>query len=93
MVAGVTKKRRVRRRGEHTCDCRAYKFPHRFGGGRCEGYHLAQEHWDKYWGHDSTCRNCNNFDDNAHSCEVLNGGESIRTCEIVLEYIAVNEIR
>jgi hypothetical protein len=76
----------------YTCRCRAYRFPHRFGGGKCSGLHLVVEHWDKHWGHDMTCRNCINFDPETHSCEVLNGAEPIRTCEIVITFVLDNSI-
>ena len=78
---------------QYTCRCNAYHFPHRFGGGRCNGYSLAVEHWNTYWGHDSTCRMCNSFDANEHKCQVLDGGNHITNCEVVIEFVETNGIR
>ena len=36
---------RAPRKGEYTCTCPAYRFPHRFGGGRCSGMWLV---WQEF---------------------------------------------
>ena len=50
--------RRKPRRGEYVCTCGAYRFPHRFGGGRCSGYFIAVEQWESHYG-TGDCRHCN----------------------------------
>lgn len=42
--------RRKPRRGEYICTCGAYRFPHRFGSGRCSGYFIAVEQWESHYG-------------------------------------------
>ena len=83
----------TRARDQYTCRCRAYRFPHRFGGGRCTGIHLAREHWNTFYGHDRTCKNCNSFDEDEHSCQVLDGGNAAKHCEVVIEFMYVNSIK
>lgn len=76
-------------RAEYTCRCKAYKFPHRFGSGKCNGYHLASDHWFTFFGWDKTCQNCPSMviDEIAGPlCEVVNGGNHPKHCEIVIEF-------
>lgn len=82
---------RIKREGEYVCTCKSYRFPHRFGGGKCKGYHLALEHWNTYWGWDRICRGCAANDNG--TCQVLDGGERTANCEIVMEFVHVNSIR
>lgn len=80
------RKRRKRRPYEYTCTCPAYRFPHRFGGRRCDGSHLTLE-----YPANSACRTCNL---NAHGiCQVQQGQESTRECPIVQEFVEHFEIR
>lgn len=83
---------RPQRSGEYTCGCNAYRFPHRFGGGKCTGISIVVDHWDKYYGHCSTCKNCNSFDDQTHSCQVLDGGNTVRRCEALIDFVSTNNI-
>lgn len=75
---------------DHTCTCRAYRFPHRFGGGKCSGINMVQEYWDKYYGHTSTCRSCPSFNEMEHVCEVLNGGNAVHNCDMLIEFVQDN---
>jgi len=68
---------RKRRPGEFVCDCDAYKFPHRFGGGKCHGSCIVSEHWNLYWGR----------------CEVDMGLEKEFECRVFQEFVNYNEIK
>lgn len=37
------------RKGSDPCKCRAYPFPYREGGGRCEGVQLERRYANAYW--------------------------------------------
>lgn len=65
-----------------TCTCQAYEFPHRFGGGRCDGLSLVVP--------GSECRNCHL---NNNGCEVLKGQEHPRECIYVQEFTQTYEIK
>lgn len=76
---------RKRREYESTCRCGAYPFPHRFGGGKCTGHHLASEAWYQgCGGHLRPCKDCNEAGD---SCAVVDGRESPECCEAWQEYV------
>ena len=79
---------------QYTCRCRAYKFPHRFGGGKCDGYHIAKEHWNTMYGYGDPCSTCNNLitDDDSRSCDVVSGGEPAKRCEVVIDFVLRNNI-
>lgn len=81
--------KRKARKGEFVCRCGAYKFPHRFTGGRCSGYYLVSEYWDTHWG-SGACKTCNSC--NEGSCDVFDGREVVGECEAFQEFIRVNEI-
>lgn len=85
---------RERRRGEYTCTCSAYGFPHRFGGGRCSGRWLVEEQWESHYG-GGDCRHCNshNTTDAIPYCEVYTGGERTNECPVWQEFVRFNEIR
>jgi len=84
---------RKRRPGEFICDCRAYKFPHRFGGGHCSGFYLISEQWETFWG-SGVCETCNCLNTNEIPyCEVYNGQEGVSECPIWQEFVAYNEIK
>lgn len=70
------------RRKQYTCRCEAYHFPHRFGGGRCNGLHLVQP--------GAECSNCllNN-----NGCEVIKGQEQPRECRYVIEFCNWHETK
>lgn len=76
--------KRVRK--QYTCRCGAYEFPHRFGGGRCDGYAVAVETRSRYW----MCGDCHL---NNNGCEVLTGQEHPRECPGVQELLNEWEIK
>jgi hypothetical protein len=79
------------RRGEWICSCAAYRFPHRFGGGKCDGSWIPVETWEGNYGGRSPCRDCNS---NVQGrCEVADGRESVTVCEAWLEFVDFNEIK
>lgn len=82
---------RKKRKGEYVCECSAYKFPHRFGGGRCTGIFLVQNHWSEYWGQSEDCQRCNSLE--THTCAVTDGRERETECAIWQEFVDFNEIR
>lgn len=81
---------------QHTCRCSAYKFPHRFGGGKCNGYQLVKDHWLGSFGYSHKCSSCNNLvvnDDGYRECDVMTGGEPPKRCEIVMDFLHLNGIK
>lgn len=74
----------MRRRNQVTCRCFAYDFPHRFGGGKCDGYSIVRE---KFGG--VQCQQCNLLN---NGCEVLKGIEPASECAYVIEFCEYNEI-
>lgn len=72
--------RRVRK--QYTCRCGAYSFPHRFGGGSCNGMWLVEPG-----------ANCHQCQLNNGGCEVAKGQEHPRECANVQEFAAQWEIR
>jgi len=83
--------KRKKRKGEFVCDCNAYKFPHRFGGGKCHGTSIVSEHWNLYWGHCEECEGCNSFVNG--QCEVDMGLEKESECQVFQEFVNYNEIK
>lgn len=67
------------------CLCDAYSFPHRWGGGRCDGYAVALHSWNNR-NHCSIC-NCRSVD----GCDVVRGIESPSECIAVIEIKEYNE--
>lgn len=88
------KKKRKSRPYETTCDCGAYKFPHRFGGGRCNGMWVVDNTWHTNYG-GGVCATCNNLNttEQVPFCEVLEGTEDAGQCPEWQDYVAYNEIR
>jgi hypothetical protein len=91
--------RRLRRKkgrrkpvAEITCNCGAYRFPHRFGGGACTGILLAEQRWAK-----RDCGDCHSiaYDSQTFAayCRVVDGGDSLEECEMLQEFMRRNEIR
>lgn len=73
------------RRHQVTCTCQAYDFPHRFGGGRCNGLSIVEsaiggEH----------CHSCHLLNG---GCEVLKGQEHPRECPAVQDFIHYWEVK
>lgn len=75
-----------RKRRQITCNCQAYDFPHRFGGGRCDGLAIVEANVGGYH-----CDACNLL--NGGRCEVMTGQEAARECVYVLEFCEYNEIK
>lgn len=84
--------KRKPRHGEYVCTCGAYKFPHRFGGGKCSGIHIAENTWNRCWG-GGVCSMCNAMNEKERYCEVVMGQENISECEAYQEFINYHEIR
>lgn len=86
--------KRKPRKGEHVCTCPAYRFPHRFSGGRCSGFFLVAEQWESHYG-SGDCRNCNslNTTDEIPYCEVYEGSERVQGCPAWQEFVHFNEIK
>lgn len=82
------------RKGEHTCRCGAYRFQHRFGGGRCSGIWIVEEQWNNHFG-SGDCKHCNclNEDNGIPYCEVEAGQESAQECPVWKEFVRFNEIK
>ena len=72
-------------RKQVTCRCRAYDFPHRFGGGRCNGIAIVEQHFPG-----NLCGGCLLFN---NGCEVLKGQESPRECAYVQEFVEYQETK
>lgn len=72
-------------RKQVTCKCRAYDFPHRFGGGRCTGIAIVEEHFPG-----NLCSGCLLFNG---GCEVLTGQEDAKECAYVQDFIEFNEVK
>lgn len=85
---------RKKRKGECTCDCSAYPFPHRFGGGKCTGEHIVSQTWEENWG-GGVCELCPHHVEELHGkeCQVVMGSESIKECEALINFIEDNEIK
>lgn len=82
---------RKKRKGEHVCRCSAYRFPHRFGGGKCTGFVVVSEHWQTYFGHCDECQTCNSLD--SVMCQVVEGIEKENKCEVFNYFVDNEEIR
>lgn len=74
-----------RRKPEPVCRCGAYEFPHRFGGGRCNGLGIVVHNVGG-----SACQSCNLMCD---GCQVISGQEHPRECYYVQDFAASWEIK
>ncbi|THD55875.1 hypothetical protein ERD95_02380 [Enterobacteriaceae bacterium ML5] len=70
-----------------TCRCPSYDFPHRFSGGRCNGYHMAKDCFDNRL----SCQHCNCL--HPGGCDVVNETESPAECLYVLDFCADYQIK
>jgi hypothetical protein len=77
---------RPHRKGEFTCNCRAYTSRHRFGGGKCKGLWLAEEGFGS-----NDCRNCPL--NTGSGCEVINDAESVKECRLYQKFVEFWEIK
>ena len=82
------------RKGEYTCNCTAYNFPHRFGSGKCHGNHIVREYWETYYGSSGDCEECILLDttEGYNQCQVINGIEKETECPVFQEFIQLEEI-
>lgn len=90
MAIRENKVKRKHRPGEYTCRCSAYRFPHRFGGGRCHGQQIVSGYWLTYFG-SGDCSECNSRDEN--TCQVYDGVEKENECPVFQEFVDYEEIR
>ena len=75
---------------EVICRCEAYKYPHRFGGGYCDGSSLVTFFWEKGKCGDCRFKDLDSFT-GTPSCQVLNGQDEIIYCEQLHEFLRANE--
>jgi hypothetical protein len=69
------------------CLCSAYDFPHRFYGGKCDGYAMAKNCFDNRL----LCQNCNCL--RSDGCDVIDGIESSKECPFIIDFCAEYEIK
>lgn len=69
------------------CKCPAYDFPHRFGGGDCNGYFLAKECHDNR----ILCGNCELV--NGYGCEVMEEQTQPGYCPYVEDFCNEYQIK
>lgn len=83
------------RQGELTCNCNAYRFPHRFGGGRCTGAEVVYQQWASSYGTDAVCSGCHCFNNSGEYpyCEVDAGQEGVESCPVWQDFVQQHEIR
>lgn len=75
-------------RRQVTCDCMAYHFPHRFGGGKCNGFSIVERNCGGAY-----CSACPAWLGSEGGCDVLRGVESPESCEYVIEFCEYNEVK
>ncbi|PZD63560.1 hypothetical protein ARC272_11835 [Pantoea ananatis] len=63
-----------------TCCCSAYDFPHRFTGGRCNGYQMAKNCFENRL----SCLNCICLHEGG--CDVVNETETPAECPHVVDF-------
>jgi hypothetical protein len=86
---------RQHRDGECICYCRVYRFPHRFGGGRCSGIWIAEVTWADNYGR-GECTNCRLLNENNIGepvCEALEGSESVTLGDCWQGFVNYEEIK
>lgn len=79
---------RKKRKGEYTCDCGSYKFPHRFGGGKCTGDSIAK---DAFTNRKRICTDC--VENMGDYCAVVDGREDPENCPAFQEFVEFHEIK
>lgn len=84
---------RRRRNGEVNCTCKAYDFPHRLMGGRCQGRRFVALFFrDNEW---TECRRCPCYeydDQDGGQCQVLNGQEDTWYCQGLQDVLHREEV-
>ena len=81
---------RKHHRNEYTCNCSAYDFPHRFGGGACNGYYWVADYWEDNWG----CNECDGciFNEGDH-CQIVEGQDKPKECPALQDFARYEEIK
>lgn len=74
---------------EKTCDCGAYKFPHRMLGGRCEGFAIVI---NEFSSDQSQCTDCI-YQDDQHSCQIIDGIEDVKHATCLQDFIRYEGIK
>jgi hypothetical protein len=86
------KKGRRKPVAEFTCNCGAYPFPHRFGGGVCNGRSFVESCWAG-----GGCGDCGNIARDSQTfalyCQVVEGGEDLEECGLLQEFMQRNGVR
>lgn len=82
----MSRKFRQRRKGEITCNCGAYKFPHRLMGGRCDGSGWVENFLTTDM---SGCIECRHWDG---WCQVVTGQEHARHSPALIEFLQYEEV-
>lgn len=69
------------------CTCNVYDFPHRYGGGKCDGMQIAVNCFENK----TLCRNCINL--SSYGCDIINGIESPGECPAVHDFNHEYQVR
>lgn len=72
------------KRIDRTCQCTAYKFPHRQFAGLCRMVVYVQAVFDPF---NKDCRTCMSFNEALRECQVSEGLEEAPHCGLLQEYI------
>ena len=88
MSAPIKKTKRI----QVTCNCSAYEFPHRIGGGNCTGSEWASSYFGVIREACSMCNCLNSGESGAQgersgTCDVAEGIESVKMCEAYQEHL------
>lgn len=80
---------RKHRKGEYVCNCSAYHFPHRWGGGRCSPFRWVAAYWETYMG-GAVCASCHCYA--FGECQVDVGIEDAAQCAALEDFVLDEEI-
>ena len=85
------------KRKQHTCRCSAYPFPHRFGGGKCNGRQIAEKYFENTWG-GGECKTCPclckitmKIGRELH-CQVIDGLEDAKYGNCIQEHLRILDL-
>lgn len=67
------------------CNCKAYSFPHKCGGGKCTGKVFTEFYLHNIKEH---CSQCNCFNDENNTCDVADERESLKHGECYQEALS-----
>lgn len=69
------------------CNCGVYNFPHRLGGGACNGHFMAKDCYEN-------CRSCNGCEFiGPYGCEVITEVTKPKHCPFVADFLAEYQIK